>query len=167
MPGGKFLFLSGEDESSKTQVSIQGFTLRVYGIFINHRNELLLSDEFVHGREMTKFPGGGVQPGEGITDALHREWMEELGVKIIILEHFYTCDFFQVSAFDDSRQVISIYYRVRPIDVIEASIKRKPFDFEKTQEGAQAIRWIQLKDLSPDELTFPIDKKVAGMLGNG
>ena len=41
------------------------FNIRVYGLLINDRNEILVSDEFRMGVFMTKFPGGGLKFGEG------------------------------------------------------------------------------------------------------
>ena len=47
-------------------------TQRTYGILINEKQEVLISDEFRFGRYFRKFPGGGVEKGEGILDALKR-----------------------------------------------------------------------------------------------
>lgn len=44
------------------------------------------------------------------------------------------------------------------------TLKQQPFDFEETKEGAMRCRWVPLHELSADMLTFPIDKKVAGMV---
>jgi len=44
---------------------------------------------------MTKFPGGGLQFGEGTIDCIKREFREELGCEIGVLKHFYTTDYFQ------------------------------------------------------------------------
>ena len=57
-------------------------TQRAYGILINEAQEVLVSDEFRFGRYFRKFPGGGVEKGEGIIDALHREFKEELSLEI-------------------------------------------------------------------------------------
>ncbi|MBL4734821.1 MAG: NUDIX domain-containing protein, partial [Flavobacteriales bacterium] len=83
-------------------MTISKIIIRVYGVWIDGDNQVLLSDEFHNGIRMTKFPGGGLEPGEGPIDSLRREWMEELGVEIDILDHFYTTDFFQQSAFHDN-----------------------------------------------------------------
>lgn len=67
--------------------------IRVYGIYINEREEVLLSDEFIYGREVTKFPGGGLEFGEGTRECLEREMMEETGHRFEVLDHLYTTDF--------------------------------------------------------------------------
>ena len=50
------------------------FNLRVYGILINEQNQLLVSDEYIRGMKITKFPGGGLEFGEGTRDCLKREF---------------------------------------------------------------------------------------------
>ena len=72
------------------------FIIRVYGIVINQNEEVLISDEFQMNMKMTKFPGGGLEYGEGIIDALKREFREECnGQEIKNIKHFYTTDFYQ------------------------------------------------------------------------
>ncbi len=76
------------------------FNVRVYGILINEQKQVLVSDEFIRGSYYTKFPGGGLEFGEGTRDCLKREFMEEMNLKVEIGEHIYTTDFFQLSAFN-------------------------------------------------------------------
>ena len=52
------------------------FNLRVYGILINEQNQLLVSDEYIRGMKITKFPGGGLEFGEGTRDCLKREFLD-------------------------------------------------------------------------------------------
>ena len=75
------------------------FNVRVYGILITEEGDLLLSDEYDFGFPHTKFPGGGLEYGEGTRECLMREFIEECNLKIEVLDHFYTTDFFQKSAF--------------------------------------------------------------------
>ena len=89
---------------------MERFNIRVYGILINETKQVLVSDELVHGMRITKFPGGGLELGEGTRDCLLREFMEEMNLAVEIGEHIYTTDFFQVSAFNSAHQIISIYY---------------------------------------------------------
>lgn len=140
------------------------FNVRVYGILIDENHNLLVTDELVHGKYITKFPGGGLEFGEGTIDAIKREMMEETGIAVEVTEHFYTTDFFQASAFNPDAQVISIYYVLKALSEINVPIKEKSFDFDEEKEGAISFRQIPIYSISEEQFTFPIDKKVASML---
>jgi NUDIX domain len=88
------------------------FNLRVYGLWVDKQNCILVSDEIIWGKKITKFPGGGLIPGESTVDGLKREWKEELNVEINVISHFYTTDVMVPSFMNDGSQVISIYYLV-------------------------------------------------------
>lgn len=138
------------------------FTLRVYGIWIKD-DCILLSKEQINDFLFTQFPGGGVEPGEGILDALKREWMEETGVGITKHQHFYTTDFYQVNAFNPEEQLISIYYRVACL--------ADPLFYEKDESTSEQLKkleliWQPLSGFSPDLLTFPDDKEVSKMISD-
>ena len=139
------------------------FNVRVYGLLINERDEILISDELEYGMQFTKFPGGGLELGEGLAEGLKREFMEECDVEIVILSHFYTTDFFVKSAFNNS-QIISVYYLVKNISPLNLNIKTKVFDFECDGEVLQAFRWIKLNELKVEDFTFPTDQEVAKLL---
>ena len=139
------------------------FNVRIYGILID-QERLLVSDEFHQGRNITKFPGGGLQFGEGTIDALKREFKEELDLEIDIIEHFYTVDFFQPSAFDATQQVISIYYLIKSADVESIKVADEKYVFTNTEDGAQSMRWVSLNLLQDTEFTFEIDQQVARLI---
>lgn len=138
--------------------------VRVYGLIINKDEEVLLSDEFQLGMKMTKFPGGGLEAGEGPANCIKREAIEEFGQEIEILSHFYTTDFFQKAMFFENHQLISIYYRIKFKEAPQFKISRKAFDFEEMDNVSQSFRWQSIKDLNIEELSFPIDKKVGLLL---
>lgn len=140
------------------------FNVRVYGICIDDHQRLLVTDELIHGHEVTKLPGGGLEFGEGSIDCIKREFLEETGQAVEVLNHFYTTDFFQVSAFNKNSQVISIYYRVKLLEAPGFRIQKKRFEFESRDKDTQVFRLIALSDLKPDDFTFPIDQHVAKML---
>ena len=140
------------------------FNVRVYGILFDENENVLVSDELIHGKCITKFPGGGLEFGEGTIDAIKREMMEETNTEVEGTGHFYTTDFFQVSAFNPHSQVISIYYLLKALSPLNVSVKQKPFDFHEEKEGAISFRKIPVKTISEEFFTFPIDKKVAAML---
>jgi len=139
------------------------FNVRVYGLLINEHQEILVSDEQEYGMQFTKFPGGGLEYGEGLTDGLKREFVEECNAEIEVISHFYTTDFFVKSAFNDS-QIISVYYTVRNINTLDLNFKKKVFDFDGEGDVLQAFRWVKLSELREDDFTFPIDQYVAGLL---
>ena len=57
------------------------FNVRVYGILKDSNNHVLVSDELIRGEYFTKFPGGGLEFGEGTRDCLKREFKEETNLR--------------------------------------------------------------------------------------
>jgi 8-oxo-dGTP diphosphatase len=144
-------------------MNITRFNIRVYGIVLNQGN-ILLTDEYQLGIRMTKFPGGGMEYGEGTLDCLTREFREETGQEVRVKEHIYTTDYFQPTMLlPEPQQLISIYYRVELPDYTLLKSSLKPFDFELA-EGAQSFRWLPLADLKPSTMTLPVDKKVVNLI---
>lgn len=142
------------------------FVIRVYGIYTDEDNRVLVSDEFVYGREMTKFPGGGLEYGEGLRDCLKRELFEETGLDFEVNDHFYTTDFFISSLFHNQKQLICVYYQVKPKDLVSIKTSNVKFDFPAKIDGAQSFRWVEIKRLKPLDFTFPIDQHVATLLAD-
>ena len=150
---------------------MQYFNIRVYGILINEEKQVLVSDEFIRGEYYTKFPGGGLEFGEGTRDCLRREFMEEMKLEIEVGEHLYTTDFFQLSAFNPEHQIISIYYMVKAMDEITVHLREKLFDFDESQLAVynvtgetETFRFINWNNFSAESVTLPIDKIVAQQL---
>jgi ADP-ribose pyrophosphatase YjhB (NUDIX family) len=133
------------------------FNVRVYGILIDEQHRLLVSDEFIRGNYITKLPGGGLEIGEGTRDGLAREFMEEANLEVKVGEHFYTTDFFQISAFNNTDQIISIYYDVHASNTSAVLTKEKAFDFLPEQVA-------DIGDLREATMTLPIDKVAIKML---
>lgn len=150
------------------------FNIRVYGILVNEKNQVLISDEFIRGNYYTKFPGGGLEFGEGTRDCLAREFMEEMNLKVEVGEHLYTTDFFQMSAFNPEHQIVSIYYAVKALEDIKVPLRDKPFDFDETQLATykekgetETFRFINWEEFSSASVSLPIDKIVADMMKKG
>lgn len=147
---------------------MQLFNIRVYGILINEQKQVLVSDEYIRGSYYTKFPGGGLEFGEGTRDCLKREMKEEMNLETEVGDHLYTTDFFQLSAFNPAHQIVSIYYRVKALEEIKAPLRNKLFDFDETQLAVyrqtgetETFRFIDWADFSEESVTLPIDKVVA------
>jgi 8-oxo-dGTP pyrophosphatase MutT (NUDIX family) len=146
-------------------MEVNQFNIRVYG-FLFDKKSVLVTDEFRLGIFMTKFPGGGLQFGEGTIDCLKREFLEELNTPIDIVSHFYTTDFYQPTTLLPScMQLLNIYYEVTA---------RKPYRFQTTEkkndilpeEGEQCFRWVRMDELKKENFTFPIDRFVVGNLAD-
>ena len=145
------------------------FNVRVYGVLLDEEKRLLVSDEFIRGQYITKLPGGGLEIGDGTRDCLQREFKEETGLDVKVGDHLYTTDFFQISAFNLTDQIISIYYHVHPISALILDVKEKPFDFAPHQIAdpkgeSEVFRWINWVDIHPDSMTLPIDRVVMELI---
>jgi len=133
------------------------FNLRVYALIIDESNRILVSDECRFGHFFTKFPGGGIEENEGISDALKRELQEELAAEMLDSSFFYVNDFYQVSAFDTEHSLVVFYYKVviQSPETLGTSSYAIPFTEETEKQ-----RWVSLYELQKSDLTFPIDQLV-------
>jgi 8-oxo-dGTP diphosphatase len=147
------------------------FTIRVYGILINEKKQVLVADEFIRGGYYSKFPGGGLEFGEGTRDCLKREFKEEMDLEVEIGDHIYTTDFYQMSAFNPADQIVAIYYFAKALEEIKVPLRTKPFDFDEKQldvykqrSEIETFRFIDWDDFSSEHITLPIDKIVADLI---
>ena len=132
------------------------FNVRVYGIWIKS-DKILLSHENIDGYAMTKFPGGGLEFGEGALDCLKREFMEELGVKISQAKLVHVSEKYIPSAFKKNEQVIAVHYLVDSDDSI--------LNYENIQDTAVgesnllSFKWHKLNPSLIDDLSFEMGKE--------
>lgn len=147
------------------------FSIRVYGILINERKQVLVSDEYIRGNYYTKFPGGGLELGEGTRDCLKREFMEEMNLQVEVGDHIYTTDIYQPSAFNSAHQIISVYYFVSAREAIRVPLRDKVFDFDVAQlkiyattQQVETFRFIEWEEFSADALSLPLDKIAASIV---
>ena len=137
---------------------ISSFNIRVYGLIIKS-GSILLSKELIMGEEVFKFPGGGLEYGEGLIDCLNREFEEEIGQKIYNVKHYYTTDFFQRSSFKYTDQLLSIYYT--------GKLKQKVVNkINKPKKDQPVFIWEKLETLNEVKFKFPIDQLIVKKLNN-
>lgn len=142
------------------------FNVRVYGLLENERSEVLLVHERIGDFEFVKFPGGGLELGEGTREGLVREFREETGLDVETGAHFYTTDFFQQSMFHKTDQLIAVYYHIIPKSY-PVMVNLEEFTvMESGRPEFLRFFWVPKGQLHPDSLTFPIDKKVCELYIN-
>ncbi len=146
---------------TEANVAIAKFNVRVYGIYVRENKVLLVKEKF-EGVECVKFPGGGVEFGEGLITALKREMKEELDTDCTVGEHFYTTDFFQRSAFKENEQLISVYFWIKELNLLDESLIFR--SIEEGNPSNQLFHWKEISELSPNDMTFPVDKAVVSKL---
>lgn len=144
-------------------VSLKRFNVRVYfflmaggapGALFGDR--VLLSDEIIAGRRYTKWPGGGLEFGEGPEDCARREAVEELGQPINLGPLVHATGEFVRSAWRPDEQVLCHYYLARLEAEAAFRIAAAPFEFEAG--AVQSFRWVDLDDLDEGDLSFATDR---------
>ncbi|AEV34096.1 ADP-ribose pyrophosphatase [Owenweeksia hongkongensis DSM 17368] len=136
------------------------FTIRIYGLLI-HNNQLLLSRENILGEIFTKFPGGGLEFGEGIMDCLHREFREEVDISLSKAEHFYTSEIYVESAFHNPpKQVLCVYYLVETEEIDKIKIGNPKRTETLLKDEDQILYWCPLEKLKEQGIELPLDKLV-------
>ncbi len=123
---------------------IDKINVRVYATIVKDGKVLALREEYV-GEQLLKFPGGGLEFGEGVMQCLERELEEELNIKIKNVLHLYTQEHFVQSKFSAAEQLLSIYYQGELVDQNELLIMDPCI--EKTE-------WISL---AAEENPFPLE----------
>ncbi len=125
------------------------FNIRIYGLLIE-QNRLLITKELFVDELIYKFPGGGLEFGEGLHDCLIREFKEELNLDIEVVQHIFTQENFIQSAVNPDDQVLMIYYQV----------KAKNFeDFKVKTSDIKELIWKDLDELKAEDLTMPTEQK--------
>jgi 8-oxo-dGTP diphosphatase len=85
--------------------------IRVAGIALNKKNEVLLVNHQKHGRSYWLFPGGGVEYGETLAQALKREFKEELSSSKLEVKNLV---FLNETIYPrNERHILNLYFRVK------------------------------------------------------
>lgn len=119
------------------------FRPSVYGIVLNEDDVLLLDTLHVGGYSL---PGGGVDLGEKMEDALRREMLEETGVEIDSMEFFqFTEQLFYYDPSDLAAHCLLFFYLCRPKTLITCTD-------EQVDDGAvEKPRWVNINGLTPQD----------------
>lgn len=134
------------------------FNVRIYAL-LEHKGKVLVIHEPFQGKLIYKFPGGGLEFGEGTKDCLKREFKEELNLDVEIGSHIFTQDFFVPNAFDPTEQVLLIYYKATVSEKSLAQLKILDADINE-------LLWIEVNDLDLNQFTLDADKVVVDLYKN-
>jgi len=136
-------------------MAIDRFNVRVYGL-LAQSGSILLSNELIAGSAYLKFPGGGLEYGEGPEEAVVREFMEEAGLRVKVIRPVHITGNFVQSAFRTNDQVLGVYYEVEAIDVADFPTIAPAID--EVMRTGQQLYWVPLNEIGPDNLSFEIDR---------
>lgn len=131
-------------------------TVRVYGFLENAQGQVLVSAERFRGQPLVKYPGGGVEWGEGIREALVREFQEELQLDVVVEDLVFFNEFPVISAFDPEVQVFSFFYRVSAVGPM--SFATHPDVSVPDEDGERAV-WVSKAELTHVPFSFLIEQE--------
>jgi len=131
------------------------FNVRVYALVVKN-NRLLISEEQHGGVFLRKFPGGGLQFGEGVLQALHRELMEELNADVVSASLLSVTEDFVVSFLNNKQQVIGVHYLVDlKQDYSDDFLNNNHLELEN---GHIQFKWMSIDSLSAEDFTSSVDQ---------
>jgi len=118
-------------------VQDKNIRIRVAGICLDKKNRLLLVNHQKNGKSYWLLPGGGVEYGETLHEALKREFMEEMTLKIKKMGELI---FINDSIYPGGkRHVINMYFKVEvagvlkpnPDHILKNAVYLEKSEFEK------------------------------------
>ena len=119
------------------------FRNSVYGLILNEGNLLVVR---TRSTGLFAFPGGGIELGEPIIDALHREIREETGITVEMGKlATLTEDFFYYNPADEAYHALLLFYWCKPLTT-ELVTDSDVFD-----EESETPRWVPVSDLSAED----------------
>ncbi len=138
-----------------TNLSNERFHVGVYGILIKNKKILLIKKSRGAYKDMYDLPGGGIEFGEKIEEALKREFIEETGVTLSSYSFFsnneYFCDYMNESGEPRKLHHIGLYYKVT------ASFESIKSDSDG--QDSLGAEFIDIKELNKIKIA-PIAKKI-------
>ena len=153
---------------------LRRFNVRVYFFLLDRplignrpdpESQVLLSDEFLSGKNCTKWPGGGLEFGEGPQDCAHREALEELGQDICLGPLIHATGNFVRSSWRGEEQVLCQYYLATLKEPPAFRVSAQPFDYPSP--NVESFRWTPLHSVTQEDLSFEVDRDALSTLKSG
>jgi ADP-ribose pyrophosphatase YjhB (NUDIX family) len=135
--------------------------LGVYGICLNIGSLLVIHKNNGPYKNRFDLPGGSLEPGETIIEGLHREFMEETGIQILVKQNIGVKDFILPWArerFDHSHlHHIAIFYEV---NYLSGQVEDSP-----NYDDSSGAEWIDLSRITNDN-SSPLVLEAAAWVPN-
>ena len=124
-----------------------------------HKGQVLVVSTRTSGKLF--FPGGGIELGERVEDALRREVKEETGIEIEVqrLLHFEE-DLFYYDPLDEASHSLLLFF------LCAAKTLTLAADTRIEDKEAECPRWVDLASLNPDDFQ-PVAQHLVSRLRNG
>lgn len=116
-----------------------------------------------------KFPGGGLEWGEGTAACLRREALEELGQPVAIKRLCHVSEQAYVSSFDPNQQVMAIHYEVELLGEarFEADGELSDVFGRDVPMMHQVLGWRAVEGLDSADFSFASDREAWAAWLNG
>ncbi|WP_157729492.1 NUDIX hydrolase [Tumebacillus algifaecis] len=147
--------------------------LGVYGICYDEEREALLVVEKAGGpyRGRYDLPGGSVDPGEGMLEALQREFLEETGMPVTVQQNLGAYDFVVPHLLKDTTHLyhIAVFYEATLAEE-EASVGSIEQVLQKggalELNDSFGLEWVHLGELE-EANTSPLVRKALEWIESG
>lgn len=142
------------------------FNVRVYMMVSRHHpdsgeRQILVSYERLPMGGVMKFPGGGLEWGEGTTACLRREALEELGQPVVVESLVHVSQRAHVSSFDSNQQVVAVHYAANlegPVAFEDDGQLEDVFG-KRVPMMHQRLGWRDVKSLQGKDFHFASDRE--------
>jgi ADP-ribose pyrophosphatase YjhB (NUDIX family) len=141
------------------------FNVRVYMIVTRNNSsggqDVLISYERLPLGGVMKFPGGGLEWGEGTTACLRREALEELGQPVNVERLVHVSRRAHISSFDSNQQVLAVHYAARLTGEVmfEDDGEMEDVYGKNVPMMHQRLGWRDVESIEPAQFRFASDRE--------
>ena len=129
------------------------FNARCYVLIRSKQNRILVMKERWQGVDLNKFPGGGLELGEGLLECIHREIAEEFSSsEKLAYSHFFTPTECFASRFKPQEQLLLNYF-TNSTEADELQWSLIPND-----PNLLGMQWLELKAENAQWFTLQSDR---------